>query len=61
MTSARKIVARRGGAEESGWTLDRKIRVRFPAYPYRVWALWLQSRLKTSGGPGARVGVGSVR
>ena len=27
------IVARRGGAEVAGWTLDRKIQVRFPAYP----------------------------
>ena len=34
--------ARRGGAEVAGWTLDRKIRVRFPAYPHRVWALWWQ-------------------
>ena len=34
-----KIRARRGGAEVAGWTLDRKIRVRFPAYPHRVWAL----------------------
>ena len=32
-------LARRGGAELVGWTLDRKIRVRFPAYPHRVWAL----------------------
>ena len=30
---------RRGGAEVAGWTLDRKIRVRFPANPHRVWAL----------------------
>ena len=33
------------------WTLDRKIRVRFPAYPHRVWALWWQGgkrRLRTS-------------
>ena len=29
----------RGGAEVAGWTLDRKIRVRFPAYPHRVWAI----------------------
>ena len=34
--------ARRGGAEVAGWTLDRKIRVQFPAYPHRVWALWWQ-------------------
>ena len=34
-----------------GWTLDRKIRVRFPAYPHRVWAIWWQGgkrRLRTS-------------
>ena len=45
------IRARRGGAEVAGWTLDRKIRVRFPAYPHRVWALWWQGgkrRLRTS-------------
>ena len=44
-------VARRGCAEVAGWTLDRKIRVRFPAYPHRVWALWWQGgkrRLRTS-------------
>ena len=44
-------VARRGGVEVAGWTLDRKIRVRFPAYPHRVWALWWQGgkrRLRTS-------------
>ena len=43
--------ARRGCAEVAGWTLDRKIRVRFPAYPHRVWALWWQGgkrRLRTS-------------
>ena len=43
--------ARRVGAEVAGWTLDRKIRVRFPAYPHRVWALWWQGgkrRLRTS-------------
>ena len=43
--------ARRGGADVAGWTLDRKIRVRFPAYPHRVWALWWQGgkrRLRTS-------------
>ena len=43
--------ARRGGAEVAGWTLDRKIRVRFPAYPHGVWALWWQGgkrRLRTS-------------
>ena len=41
----------RGGAEVAGWTLDRKIRVRFPAYPHRLWALWWQGgkrRLRTS-------------
>ena len=42
--------ARGGGAEVAGLTLDRKIRVRFPAYPHRVWALWWQGgkrRLRT--------------
>ena len=39
-------IARRGGAEVAGWTLDRKIRVRFPAYPHRVWALWWQGGKK---------------
>ena len=41
-------------AEVAGWTLDRKIRVRFPAYPSRVWALWWQGgkrRLRTSRWP----------
>ena len=36
----RQPIARRGVAEVAGWTLDWKIRVRFPAYPHRVWALW---------------------
>ena len=48
-------LARRGGAEVAGWTLDRKIRVWFPAYPHRVWALWWQGgkrRLWTSRCPG---------
>ena len=47
----RILVARRGGVEVAGWTLDRKIRVRFPAYPHCVWALWWQGgkrRLRTS-------------
>ena len=45
------LIARRGGAEVAGWTLDRKIRVRFLAYPHCVWALWWQGgkrRLRTS-------------
>ena len=44
-------MARRGGAEVAGWTLDWKIRVRFPAYPHRIWALLWQGgkrRLQTS-------------
>ena len=53
--------ARRGGAEVAGWTLDRKIRVRFPAYPHRVWALWWQGGKEVFGRPGARVEVGSAR
>ena len=47
-----KEVARRGGAEvAAGWTLDRRLLVRFSAYPHRVGALWLQGgkrRLRTS-------------
>ena len=46
-----KTEARCSGAEVAGWTLDRKIRVRFPAHPHRVWALWWQGgkrRLLTS-------------
>ena len=45
------FLARRGGTEVAGWTMDRKIRVGFPAYPHRVWALWWQGgkrRLGTS-------------
>ena len=34
--------AHRGGVEVGGWTVDRTIRVRFPDYPHRVWALWWQ-------------------
>ena len=33
------LLARRGGAEVAGWTVDRTIRVRFPAFPHRMWAL----------------------
>ena len=54
MNTASYQCARRGDAEVAGWTLDRKIRVRFPAYPHRVWALWWQGgkrRLRTSGCP----------
>ena len=43
--------ARRGGVKVAGWAVDRKIWVRFPAYPHRVWALWWQGgkrRLRTS-------------
>ena len=42
MTALRlKLVSslHRGGVEVAGWTLDRKTRVRFPAYTHRVWAL----------------------
>ena len=54
-------LARRGGVEIAGWTLDRKIRFRFPAYPHRVWALWWHGGKDVFGRPGARVGVGSAR
>ena len=43
--------ARRGGVEVAGWTVDRKIQVRFPPYPNCVWALWWQGgkrRLRAS-------------
>ena len=53
----------RGGAEVAGWTLDRKIRVRFPAYPHRVWALWWQGgkrRLRTSRCP-CRGRLGTIK
>ena len=56
-------VARRGGAEVADWTLDRKIRVRFPAYPHRVWALWWQGgkrRLLTSQCP-CRGRLGTIK
>ena len=48
-TNANAIVT--GGVEVVCWTLDRTIRVRFPAYPHRVWSLWWQGgkrRLRTS-------------
>ena len=50
--------ARRVGVEVAGWTLDRTIRVRFPAYPHRVWAIWWQEVKDVFG---ARVGIGSAR
>ena len=57
-----KGVARRGGAEVAGWTVDRKIRVRFPAYPHLVWVLTYGKEVKdVFGRPGARVGVGAAR
>ena len=30
---------RRGSIEVAGWTVDQTIQVRFPVYPYRMWAL----------------------
>ena len=35
-------MARRGGVEVADWTVDWTVRVRFPVYHYRVWAIWLQ-------------------
>ena len=32
-------LARRGGVEVAGWTVDRKTWVQFPAYTYCMWAL----------------------
>ena len=46
-----------------GSGLDRKIRVRFPAYPHRVWALWWQGgkrRLRTSRCP-CRCRLGTLK
>ena len=40
------LSACRGGVEVAGLTLDRKIQVRFPAYPHRVWALWWQGGIR---------------
>ena len=54
-------MARHGGAEVADWTLDRKIRVRFPAYPHRVWASDGKEVKDVFGRPGARVEVGSAR
>ena len=45
------VRAHRGGVEVADWTADRTIRVRVPAYPHCVWALWWQGgqrRLRTS-------------
>ena len=45
------IQACRSDVEVAGWTVDQKTRVRFPAYPHRVWAFWWQGgkrRLRTS-------------
>ena len=59
----RPIGARRGGTEVAGSTLDRKIRVRLPAYPHRVWALWWQGglrRLRTSRCP-CRGSLGTLK
>ena len=33
------VIARRGGVEVAGWTLDRKTQVQFPAYPHCVLTL----------------------
>ena len=44
-------IARCGGVEVAGWTVDRKIRVRFPAFPRRLYAVWWQGgyrRLRAS-------------
>ena len=53
--------ARRGGLEVVGRTVDRNTRVRFPAYPQHVLALWCKEVKDVFRCPGARVGVGSAR
>ena len=43
--------ARHDGVDVAGWTVDRTFRLRFPAYPHRMWALWWQGgkrRFRTS-------------
>ena len=49
--------ARRGGAEVADWTLDRKIRIRFPACGPSDG----KEVKDVFGRPGARVMVGSAR
>ena len=54
------FASKTGGVEVAGWTVGRNTRVRFPAYPHRVWALWWQggkrrlrkSRCPCQGRPG---------
>ena len=53
--------ARRGSAEIAGWTLCLEIRVRFPAYPQRVWAPDGKKVKDVFGRPGASVEVVSTR
>ena len=36
------LYARRDGVEVEEWTVDRRVRIRFPVYLFRVWALWWQ-------------------
>ena len=47
---------RRGGVEETGWTVDKKIRVRFPVNPRRMWASDVKEIKDIFGRPVARVG-----
>ena len=54
-------LARRGGAEVAGWTVDRKIRVWFSAYPHRVLALLWQGGKRRLRASLCRCRVGSAR
>ena len=54
-------IARRGGAEVAGLTLDRKIRVLFPAYLTTCGPSDGKEVKDLFGRPGARVEVGSAR
>ena len=59
-----QIGARRGGAEVAAWTLDRKIRVRFPALKYTLTACGPSDGKEVKdvfGRPGAHAEVGSAR
>ena len=57
----KNFLARRGGVELAGWTVDREIRVRFPAYLTAFGPSDGKDVKDVFERPGARVGIGSVR
>ena len=54
-------MARRGGVEVAGWTVDREIRVRLPAALTACGPSDGKEVKDVFGRPGTRVGVGSAR